>query len=806
MPNMDSVSPLLQSPPQWSLEIGYLGRGFVFAAIVLFLASALGWLFVSRKESFKKYASWSFTAGCLSLFGAFASLASLFVMNRLEFSYVSEHGDSTNTIPYRIAGIWAGQQGSFLLWACCSAFFGLLAVRSTGIFRRWFTIPYAGFLAVLGSILAYESPFGLNRLDGVPYIPTQGVGLTPALQNYWVTIHPPTIFMGFGSLTVLAAYAFAALVTNKPKDWAPMVRPWALVSLALVGIGLSMGGFWAYETLGWGGFWAWDPVENVSFVPWLFTAAFVHGLMVQITKRNWTISTLLMGGLPFIMFVYGTFLTRSGVLNETSVHSFANMNHSALQLLLGFFGVSTITFLSLWSWRALQYRKSFPPDPTPVKGLNRESLFRLGAWLLIGIGAGAAIGMSWPMVMALSGQKPKVVEEGLYHHTLSWLYIPLMISMAIGPMIAWRGMGMREFSKRIYGVLCVTMAGVGVIMMIAGRSPWVRSLGPDEIVKLPFGAKAGIMPWVIFLVSLSVFVAVANIWRISELIRRSKMSAASFLAHVGVAVLMSGLIISRGFEQKAQIQVKEGKHAIGLGYLVSYDKMTSDPLDRNNKVLFTVQNVENPKDKFIASPGLYYVDGGDAQRQAMVWPHIESRPFSDIYMALQPPSNEIGVETELKLGQTTMLNGVPVTYEKLVQEGDPGKKGTKWGALLKFGTGADAIEVTPKMMIDPQTGALDLPAPINEDVLVSMRSMRAGENSVKVQLLSSKDIYPIDMFFKPMTILVWLGTGILGFAGFLSAWYRRYRPSAKPATATEDVAPQVQEKAKAKEKVAALRA
>jgi cytochrome c-type biogenesis protein CcmF len=772
----------LVSPPDWSLSIGSAGRGFVLLAITLFALAAIGWLLAPKYERLVSAAARCFTAGCISLFATFLSLATLFVTSRMEFVYVADHADTSNSLPYRIAGIWAGQQGSFLLWAVCAAVFGLLAVRGTGVLRRWFTITYAGFLAALASILAYETPFGLLTQNGVPFVPQNGAGLTPSLQNYWVTIHPPTIFMGFGSLTVLAAYAFAAMATNKIDIWAAMVRPWALISLTLTGVGLCMGGFWAYETLGWGGFWMWDPVENVSFVPWIFTAAFIHGLMVQITKKKWRISNLLLGGLPFLLFVYGTFLTRSGVLSETSVHSFANMDGSALKLLLGFLVISSATYLGLWAWRSIKVRKEATPQADEPRGINREGLYRLGALLMVALGLGAAIGMSWPMFMAMAGQRPKVVEEALYHKTLSWLYVPLMFAMALGPLVAWRAMGMRELMKRIYGVFCVTVAVVGLMMVVVGKSTWTRTMPPEDRIKLPFGLQMGVMPWVLILVTLSAAVIVANLWRISELIRRSKMSAAAFLAHVGVAVIMAGLIISRGYEQRVQIQVKEGTHDVGLGYVVSYKKTTSTAFDRDNKVLFDVQGAN---DHFVASPGLYYVDGGQEGLRPMVWPHIESKPFYDIYFALQPPTNEIGVETPIKVGVPTKVNGIQVTLEKIVRVGDPGKTGTKWGAQLRFSDGHAGKVVTPMMEITPN-GMLDHPALLDDDVMVSMKGMQAGADTVSIQLLSPQPIFPVEMFFKPMTILVWGGTAIMMLAGFLSAFYRRM-PRANKASLAADL-------------------
>lgn len=796
----------LTSPPDWSLAVGYSGRAFVLLAIVLLAFAAIGWLFVPRNENLRKYAARSFTLGCFSLFGAFFSLAILFVTNRFEFVYVGDHADSLNAIPYRIAGIWAGQEGSFLLWACCAALFGLLAVRGTGIYRRWFTVAYAGFLASIASILAYETPFGLLTSGGKPFVPADGVGLSPALQNYWVTIHPPVIFMGFGALTVLAAYGFAALVTNKLQDWVPMVRPWAILALTLTGVGLCMGGFWAYETLGWGGFWMWDPVENVSFVPWVLTGALVHGLMVQVTKKKWVVSNLLMAGLPFIAFAYGTFLTRSGLLSATSVHSFANMDRSALKLLGGFLGISSLTFIGLWIKRSLQYKKERVAEgvaePEQQKGWNREGFFSVGAWLLAGLGVGAALGMSWPAFMVIAGKAPKVVEEPLYHSTLSWIYVPLMLAMAVAPMVAWRGMSTKALANRLFGVICVSVAIVGAIMMVAARSPWVHSLGKDDYIKLPFGLHAGALMWVLILVSLSILVIVANAWRISELIKRSKLSAAAFLMHVGVAVLMAGLITSRGLERKDTFDVQEGSHAVGLGsYFVSYDKMTSDTYDRNNKVLF---NLVRGNERWTASPGLYYVQGEEGPRP-MVWPDIHSTPFYDIYFALQPPTNELSGSIPVKLGERTVINGVPVTYEKQVRQGTPGAEGMKWGAQLKLGDGKDSITVTPMMELVKNGGVIDHSAAINDDVRISMVGMNAGSNAVTLKLLSSKMRYPIEMFYKPMTILVWLGTGIMAFAGLLSAFYRRMPRSKKAVVETPPARePEKKETTKSGRKAAAV--
>ena len=771
---MDEI-PQLQShtPPDWSLLTGQIGRVSVYASVVLFCIAFLAWLFAKRNENLGKVGIWSFGLGCLGILTTFGSLAALFVGNRFEFEYVWGHADLGNAVPYRIAGIWSGQQGSFLLWGLCAAVFGILVARGAGAYRRWFTIVYSIFLAAICAILAYESPFNLVMADGKAFVPDNGMGLAPSLQNYWVIIHPPTIFLGFGSLTALFALAVAAMAIRNYDEWIPIIRPWAIVSMTLVGVGLCMGGFWAYETLGWGGFWMWDPVENVSFVPWCLTAALVHGVIVQTTRKRWKTSNLLMAGAPFIAFVYGTFLTRSGFLADASVHSFAEMDRSALKLLIGVMGLTTIGFLGQWAFRAIQDKKALTVA-TDLKGGHREGFYRAGSILLTAMGLATMIGMSVPLFMALAGNPPKVVEEKTYHLVLPWIFIPIMIVMAVAPFVGWKGMPAKEIIKKAYSPLCITIGVTGFVMMAIALSPLGKIANLNQPITFPGGMQVRGLPWVMFLSGICTFVLVANLWRFIEIVKRSKLGVSSFVTHMGVAILMSGLIISRGFERHDQTLVSKDRPGRILNYEINYAGMTSNTHDRNNKVKFNVTDAhKGDKVLFTATPGFYYNVSMNGQESPMVWPHIQRFASHDFYLSMQPPETQTGEELSLAPGKSIDLGNFNLKYKEMTRVGEPGAPGTKFGALVEVTTPKGKQTLNPTMELGAGGPPIQHPAKLSEGLNIAMVGMDVATKSVTLQVQSTNPVYPIEVYQKPLTGLVWLGTGVMTFGGFLSAFYRR---------------------------------
>ena len=776
--------PPLPFAPQWSLLVGTLGRGLVVAAIALFVLSIIGWARGEERRLGASVGKWAFTLGSFALFGVFACLATLFLTNQFQYEYVFGHAEADLATKYKIAAIWSGQQGSFLLWACCSAIFGLIAGKSTGKYRRWFTIPYALFLACISGILAYETPFNIIPeaiQNGKVLLPPTGNGLTPALQNYWVVIHPPIIFLGFGSLTVLFCWALSAMITRDATTWVRQVRPWSILSLAVLGLGLCLGGFWAYETLGWGGFWAWDPVENVSFVPWVFTAALVHGLIVQATRGRSVGANLLLGGLPFILFVYGTFLTRSGFLGDSSVHSFAEMNRSALWILLGFLVLTAIAFVGVWIKNGRALAREIQKSETET-GPNREALYRTGIVLLCAIATATALGMSAPIFSLIAQGRNSRIEEWLYHQVLSYMFIPTMLLIGLAPFATWRSLTWKALLTRVVNIFTLSIGLTGFALLVFRHPEWGVSLDPNKTTSFAGLVEVKTVFWIAFLIFLTLFAAIANIWRMVESLRKSPMSIGGFISHIGLAVFMAGMILSRGFERNEKLFVQLSRPGQGLGYTFKLDK-NPDPdklYDRDNKLPITVTG---PDKEFTAYPGLYYTDSAEGPKP-MVWPHIERFATHDVYIALGGPQINFWDKPEMfKPGETKTVQDVTVTYHKMEMEGQPGQAGTKFVAHLTVAYEGHSYDVNPSLQITDNGLSPSMPAAGNE-FLAAIGRMDAATQGAEIQLFYREALYPIDLYYKPMTSLVWAGAGILTIGGLIAAFYRRVRHTAE---STEEV-------------------
>lgn len=769
--------------PAWSLLIGAAGRISLWASVVLFLLTLV---FLALGQ--RRFSRIAFFLGGLGFVVAFGALTALFVTHQFQFQYVFQHAALNHETKYLVSGVWSGQEGSFLLWGLLSAILGSLASRGSGKFETPFVAVFAVFLGSLAAILCFESPFvTLPLLDGKQFVPADGVGLAPSLLNYWMVIHPPTIFVGFATLTVLFAYSFAALIKRDLVGWIPYVRPWAVFNLAVLGVGLCMGGFWAYETLGWGGFWAWDPVENTSFVPWCLVIAFVHGMFVQQAQKKWHAANAIFAALPFVLFLYGTFLTRSGFLGDTSVHSFAQMDRSALRLLIGLLVLTAVAFLVNFAINVRRAAPSREPEDAAASPLTRSRFYGIGIWLLYFLAATTAFGMSLPFVTGFF-KETKVVEEGLYHDLLVWVYVPLMLVMAVAPFVGWRGTRMREILNRLTNCLAITIGIIGCILLWM-KSPGFHAPEQSETVNFAFFQyDAPKVSWVLFLSGLSLFAAVASFWRMFETIKRSKSSAWAMLAHFGLAMTLFGLVFSRGFEQKIQTQVHKKEKSTAFGYELLEAGATKQFDDRNNKVKV---DVKGNGESFTAFPGLYFVPGQNDEPSPMIWPFVKRNGLVDYYFTIYQPVFEATGATEMPLSDdptnptARAYKNMMLIYHGFRTAGTMGEEDTALIADMTVVTSEGSQKVEPSILITKDRQIVPIDARIGEDYTLRLLKIDAESKAATVQIEFVEPAFPLEVYFKPLTLFVWLGVGIMTLGGLLSAASRRKEKRALSSDATE---------------------
>ena len=373
--------------------------------------------------------------------------------------YVARYTSRNLPEAYVFAAFWAGQQGSLLFWAVVLAGFGALAQALTSR-RHEALLPYvAGVTNVVVAFFVLTMLFSANPFARLPFTPEDGNGLNPQLQNPGMTIHPPLLYLGYISITIPFAFAMAALLSRRlDTGWVQAIRKWTLLSWVFLSAGITVGMWWAYVELGWGGYWAWDPVENASLLPWLTMTAFLHSVMIQEKRgmlKRWNVG-LIVGS--FLLSIFGTFITRSGVI--ASVHSFtqSNVGYFFLAFLLG---AGVLAFALLYSrWPELE------PEAKLESLASREAAFLFNNLALVGIAFSVLWGTLFPIISeAVRGTKI-TVGPPFFNRVNVPLGLFLVLLTGIGPLIAWRKASVQNLRRQfilpvaaglVTGVLLVTM-------------------------------------------------------------------------------------------------------------------------------------------------------------------------------------------------------------------------------------------------------------------------------------------------------------------------------------------------------------
>jgi len=442
-----------------------LGRAALVLAFGLALYSAIGGGLAAYTRRRRLVAS--ARNALYAAFGATA-IAAILLLNAFRtrdfsFAYVAEHSSKALPFPYVYTAFWGGQAGSLLLWLFVLTGLGSAAVafnkRLTTEVLTW-TVPVLGAVAsFFGLLLVFVvSPFATQAA------PADGAGLNPSLQNPYMMIHPPLLYLGYVGLTIPFAFAAGALLSGRfDERWIVATRRWTILAWTALGIGILLGAKWAYEEVGWGGYYAWDPVENAALMPWLAATAFLHSVMVQEKKnmlRVWN-ATLVAGA--FCLSIFGTFLTRSGLIN--SIHSFAQSPIGAW--FLGFIGLAAAFSTALILWRLPLLRAR-----TTLESLaSREAAFLYNNLLLVAFTLTVLWGVAFPLLSEAVRGEAVTVGPPYYNFFLKVFGLPLLLLMGIGPLVAWRRTSLRALGETVlWPALAAVAVGAILIALGAGSS------------------------------------------------------------------------------------------------------------------------------------------------------------------------------------------------------------------------------------------------------------------------------------------------------------------------------------------------
>jgi cytochrome c-type biogenesis protein CcmF len=484
---------------------------------------------------------------------AAAVLATALVRHDFSFSYVAAHTNRTLPTAYSLSAFWGGQEGSLLLWLLVLTGFGALAVT---INRRLLRDLVAWVVPVLGGIgtffafvlVAVASPFGTQTA------PVDGAGLTPSLQNPYMVAHPPMLYLGYVGLSIPFAFAAGALLSGRTDErWIVATRRWTLVAWTFLGFGQLLGAHWAYVEVGWGGYYAWDPVENAALMPWLAATAFLHSVMVQERKGMLKVWNMVLVALAFELSVFGTFLTRSGVIN--SIHSFAKSS-------IGPWFLAFVVISSLFSVGLIMYRLPLLKARTKLESaLSREATFLYNNLLLVALSLTILWGVLFPIVTQLFKGESRTIGRPYYDFFLRSFGLPLLLLMGIGPLIAWRRTSFRALGRALAWPLAVALvAGVALVAAGAGTST-------PGLIAYTFSA------FVLGTIAVELIRGTRAAGSLFLLVSRNRRRYGGYVVHAAVVLLAIGVAGSSAYGSTTERKLVVGQSMKVPGYTLTLQNL-----------------------------------------------------------------------------------------------------------------------------------------------------------------------------------------------------------------------------------------
>ncbi|HET7265778.1 MAG TPA: heme lyase CcmF/NrfE family subunit [bacterium] len=536
------------------------------------------------------------------------------------FQYVAAHVNDAQPFIYDLTAFWGGMEGSLLLWALVLAGYSLLALRAVG---RTQPALVPGMVVVLGGVAAFflvmltavASPF-----TTVPFPPADGAGMNPLLLNPWMAIHPPTLYLGYVGLTVPFAIVMAALGSGHAADGGVLLaRRWMVWAWYCLSMGLWFGAKWSYVVLGWGGYWAWDPVENAALMPWLVATAFIHSVMIQERREMLSRWNVVLVILAFGLSIFGTFLTRSGVLS--SVHSFTQSSLGTLFLVFLAGTLIAAFAVAAWRWDALRGRYELDA------ALSRESAFVLNNVLFLAIALAVFLGTVFPVISEVLTGRRINVGPPFFDHVVPPLAAGLLVLMGVGPLLAWRRSSAEHLRRNF---LAPGAAGVAVAGVLLGAG--MRASGPVLVFALA-GFVAG-----------TIVLEFARGMRVRQslrgeaaprafvaLIARNRRRYGGYIVHFGMLLLLCGVTGSSVFATQRVATLAPGESAAVGPYRVRYEGLGQATAHGALVVGARLRVFDGARDlgPLTAARNLY-LNGRDSTSEVA----LRSTPRDDLYITL----------------------------------------------------------------------------------------------------------------------------------------------------------------------------
>jgi cytochrome c-type biogenesis protein CcmF len=561
--------------------IGDLGHFFVITSFVAALITTFAYFKATRTDLLREKEQWlkngrtGFVIHAIAVLGICVTLFVILANHYFEYHYAYSYSDRKLPGYYLVSTFWNGQEGSFLLWMFWHAVLGIVLIYTNQFWEAPVMTVFAlvqAFLAsmILGVVIPAvnikigSSPFILLRdvMQNAPifktqpeFIPKDGNGLNPLLQNYWMVIHPPTLFLGFAATLVPFSFCVAGLWLKKYKEWVRPALPWALFGGAVLGLGILMGGYWAYETLNFGGYWNWDPVENAVYIPWLVLVAAIHTMITYKNSETALKASIILVISVFILILYSTFLTRSGVLGEASVHSFTDLGLSGQLLIYLLFFLLAATVLCIIRWTKI------PSTTKEVSTYSREFWIFIGVTVLCLMGFQVLIPTSipvWNKALGLFGIEsniaPPADQVTFYSKFQLWFAVAVGLLSGVGQFFWWKKVDSKKLFNQLFIPVVVALLGTLIIVNVF------------KVFNLKYA----------LLLFAGLFTVVANGKILFSVLKSNAALSGGAVTHIGMGLMLLGIMFSAGYSKVVSLN--------NTGMMIS--RQLSDEYNREHLLLF----------------------------------------------------------------------------------------------------------------------------------------------------------------------------------------------------------------------------